>query len=200
MNDITKNRRFILASASPRRREILSEMGIEFEVLVADTDESCDERDPVRFTMRLAEKKGRAVYDMLAEKGEEGGAFVLSADTVVVCDGRILGKPKDRQDAINMLSSLRGRAHEVVTGIAVTVGGRTWSDASVTKVSVDDMTDRDIEKYVDTGDPMDKAGAYGIQGEFSKWVEGISGCYFNVVGLPTHTLNKLFFEITGEYI
>ena len=195
MIETIKNRRVILASASPRRREILAEMGFEFTVVTADTDESCDEKDPVIFARSLAEKKGRAVYELLSGKGESGDAFIISADTVVASGGKILGKPKDRQDAIEMLSSLRGHEHEVVTGSAVTVDGVTYSDASVTKVMVDDMTDGDIEEYVDSGDPMDKAGAYGIQGSFSKWVSGIEGCYFGVVGLPTNKLNRLIKKV-----
>ena len=94
-----------------------------------------------------------------------------------------------------MLSSLRGRVHTVVTGIAVTVDGVSYTDASVTKVCVDDMTDSDIEEYVATGDPMDKAGAYGIQGVFSKWISGIEGCYFGVVGLPTNKMNRLIKKV-----
>ena len=190
-----KNRRVILASASPRRREILSEMGIKFTVITADTDESCDERDPEKYAKFLAEKKGQAVYQLLCDRGESGDAFIISADTVVASCGKILGKPRDRQDAVDMLSSLRGHGHEVVTGIAITVDGVSYSDASVTRVMVDDMTDADIEEYVDSGDPMDKAGAYGIQGQFSKWVSGIEGCYFGVVGLPTNKLNRLIKKV-----
>jgi septum formation protein len=195
MTERIKNRRVILASASPRRREILGEMGIKFTVITADTDEQCDERDPAAFAMFLAEKKGQAVYRLLADRGESSDAFIISADTVVVCDGKILGKPRDRQDAIDMLSMLRDREHEVVTGIAVTVDGVSYSDASVTKVRVDEISDSDIEEYVDTKDPMDKAGAYGIQGGFSKWISGIDGCYFGVVGLPTNKMNRLIKKV-----
>ena len=190
----------ILASASPRRKEILSELGVDFSVVVADTDESSDIRDPVALTEELARRKGRAVYERLKKSGEydADSAIIISADTVVCRDGEILGKPRDREDAIAMLTSLSGRAHTVVSGVAVTVRGVARSASSVTTVRVQDIPLAEIEKYVDSGEPMDKAGAYGIQGRFSVFVEGIDGCYFGVVGLPVNTLSNLYFEVTGE--
>ncbi len=190
----------ILASASPRRKEILSELGVDFSVVVADTDESSDIRDPVALTEELARRKGLAVYERLKKSGEydADSAIIISADTVVCRDGEILGKPRDREDAIAMLTSLSGRAHTVVSGVAVTVRGVARSASSVTTVRVQDIPHAEIEKYVDSGEPMDKAGAYGIQGRFSVFVEGIDGCYFGVVGLPVNTLSNLYFEVTGE--
>jgi septum formation protein len=190
----------ILASASPRRKEILSELGVDFSVVVADTDESSDIRDPVALTEELARRKGLAVYERLKKSGEydADSAIIISADTVVCRDGEILGKPRDREDAIAMLTSLSGRAHTVVSGVAVTVRGVARSASSVTTVRVQDIPLAEIEKYVDSGEPMDKAGAYGIQGRFSVFVEGIDGCYFGVVGLPVNTLSNLYFEVTGE--
>ena len=190
----------ILASASPRRKEILSELGVDFSVVVADTDESSDIRDPVALTEELARRKGLAVYERLRSSGEydADSAIIISADTVVCRDGEILGKPRDREDAIAMLTSLSGRAHTVVSGVAVTVRGVARSASSVTTVRVQDIPLAEIEKYVDSGEPMDKAGAYGIQGRFSVFVEGIDGCYFGVVGLPVNTLSNLYFEVTGE--
>jgi septum formation protein len=190
----------ILASASPRRKEILSELGVDFSVVVADTDESSDIRDPVALTEELARRKGLAVYERLKKSGEYDAysAIIISADTVVCRDGEILGKPRDREDAIAMLTSLSGRAHTVVSGVAVTVRGVARSASSVTTVRVQDISPSEIEKYVDSGEPMDKAGAYGIQGRFSVFVEGIDGCYFGVVGLPVNTLSNLYFEVTGE--
>ena len=190
----------ILASASPRRKEILSELGVDFSVVVADTDESSDIRDPVALTEELARRKGLAVYERIRQSGEydADSAIIISADTVVCRDGEILGKPRDREDAIAMLTSLSGRAHTVVSGVAVTVRGVARSDSSVTTVRVQDIPHAEIEKYVDSGEPMDKAGAYGIQGRFSVFVEGIDGCYFGVVGLPVNTLSNLYFEVTGE--
>ena len=190
----------ILASASPRRKEILSELGVDFSVIVADTDESSDIRDPVALTEERARRKGLAVYERMRQSGEfdAESAIIISADTVVCRDGEILGKPRDREDAIAMLTSLSGRAHTVVSGVAVTMRGVARSASSVTTVRVQDIPHSEIEKYVDSGEPMDKAGAYGIQGRFSVFVEGIDGCYFGVVGLPVNTLSNLYFEVTGE--
>ena len=190
----------ILASASPRRKEILSELGVDFRVVVADTDESSDISDPVKLTRELARRKGLAVYEKLLQSGEYDAesAIIISADTVVCRDGEILGKPRDRADAVAMLTSLSGRSHTVVSAVAVTVRGVTRTDASVTTVRVQEIPREEIERYVDSGEPMDKAGAYGIQGRFSVFVEGIDGCYFGVVGLPVNTLSNLYLEATGE--
>ena len=188
----------ILASASPRRKEILGGLGVNFEVVVADTDECCEQRDPQKLTEELARRKGLAVYEKLSGERDMSGVAVISADTVVCLDGEILGKPRDRADAERMIRALSGRAHTVVSGVAVTVDGKTKSASCVTAVRVASIPDGEIEKYIDSGEPMDKAGAYGIQGKFSLWVEGIDGCYFSVVGLPVNTLAELYFEVTGE--
>lgn len=190
----------ILASASPRRKEILEGLGVDIEVLTAPTDEDSDITDPVALTRELAQRKGRAVYELMQEIGRDDAesAVIISADTVVCCEGEILGKPRDRADAIRMIRLLSGREHTVVSGVAVTLGGVTKSDASVTTVRVEEIPESEIERYVDSGEPMDKAGAYGIQGRFSAFVKGIDGCYFSVVGLPVNTLSRLYFEVTGE--
>ncbi len=193
----------ILASNSPRRREILADLGVEFRVLSADTDESCDITDPVLFAEELARRKGEAAYRLLVDtEGEELAreAVIISADTVVAAEGEILGKPRDASDARRMLSLLSGRTHSVITGIGVTANGVTYVSHSNTKVVVDDIPLSEIERYVASGDPMDKAGAYGIQSGFSRWVRGIDGCYFGVVGLPVNALNKLYFEVTGKWL
>jgi septum formation protein len=193
----------ILASNSPRRREILADLGVEFRVLSADTDESCDITDPVLFAEELARRKGEAAYRLLVDtEGEELAreAVIISADTVVAAEGEILGKPRDASDAHRMLSLLSGRTHSVITGIGVTANGVTYVSHSNTKVVVDDIPLSEIERYVASGDPMDKAGAYGIQSGFSRWVRGIDGCYFGVVGLPVNALNKLYFEVTGKWL
>lgn len=192
-NDINK-KAIILASASPRRKEILSSLGINFSILVADADESCDIRDPLAFAKELAKRKGQAAYSLTSEKD----SIILSADTIVVCDGEILGKPKNREDAIRMIKKLSGKTHSVITGVGVTVDGITKTSCSETFVRVDTIPQSEIERYVDSGDPMDKAGAYGIQGAFSRWISGIDGCYFGVVGLPINCLANLFKEITGK--
>lgn len=190
----------ILASASPRRKEILEGLGVDIEVLTAPTDEDSDITDPAALTRELAQRKGRAVYELMLASGRDDAesAVIISADTVVCCEGEILGKPRDRADAIRMIRLLSGRDHTVVSGVAVTLGGVTKSDASVTTVRVEEIPESEIERYVDSGEPMDKAGAYGIQGRFSAFVKGIDGCYFSVVGLPVNTLSRLYFEVTGE--
>ncbi len=196
--------KIILASASPRRKEILSGLGVSFTVLSADTDESCAIPDPCAYAMELARRKGQAAWAQIKLRLKDGvddtDAVILSADTVVATDTQILGKPKDADDALRMLRMLSGREHTVVTGVGITVGGVTTTAACSTTVWVDAIPAEELQAYVNTGDPLDKAGAYGIQGQFSKWVRGIEGCYFNVVGLPTNTLNHLFFEVTGDYL
>ncbi|MBQ8345139.1 MAG: septum formation protein Maf [Clostridia bacterium] len=194
-------KKLILASASPRRKEILSEIGASFEILVSDTDEACDLTDPADYVRELARRKGQAVAQALLEQGTDlTDTAILSADTVVVCDGTILGKPQDKADAIRMLTMLSGREHQVLTGIGVTLGNVTYTEAEATRVRVAKIPPEAIETYVNSGDPMDKAGSYGIQGSFSKWIDGIDGCYFNVVGLPAHRLNMLYHRCTGEYL
>ena len=193
----------VLASASPRRRDILSELGVDFTVICADTDESCNETSPQKFTEELAARKGRAVYEKMCAtlgKSEADSAIIISADTVVSCDGRILGKPQSFYDAVDMITALSGKAHSVVSGIGITVGGITKTASDTTAVRVDDIPKEKIIEYVNSGESMDKAGAYAIQGKFSVWINGIEGCYFNVVGLPINALNKLFFECTGKYL
>ena len=191
--------KIILASASPRRKEILECLGARFDIICADADESCTLSDPCEYAMELAARKGRAVYGSLSED-KRADAVIISADTVVYAEGEILGKPKSEADAIRMIELISGKEHFVISGIAVTTSKETRTDFSKTKVIVEKIPKSEIEAYVSSGDPMDKAGAYGIQGEFSKWVKGIDGCYFNVVGLPANKLNELFFSVTGEYI
>lgn len=196
--------KLILASASPRRREILEGLGVSFTVLAADTDETCHLPEPCAYAEELARRKGQAAWAQIKLKLKEGvddtDAVILSADTVVATEREILGKPKDASDALRMLRLLRGREHVVVTGIGVTVGGVTHTASCVTRVRVDWIPEEELSRYVESGDPLDKAGAYGIQGAFSKWIVGIDGCYFNVVGLPVNALNHLFFSVTGEFL
>ena len=193
----------ILASKSPRRREILSGLGVDFKIIVSDTDETCNISDPVLYAEELARRKGQATFASLLESEGVTAAresVIISADTVVAQGGEILGKPKDKDDAHRMLSMLSGNTHSVITGIGVTVGGTTHVSHSLTRVSVAPIPETEIIKYIESGDPMDKAGAYGIQGDFSRWVRGIDGCYFGVVGLPVNALNDLFFKVTGKYL
>ena len=186
---------FILASASPRRRELMGLMGIDFEVLVSDADESAVPKDlPIKlYVQELALLKATAIAKYVLHKKK---THIIAADTVVTLDGKILGKPKDKADAINMLTELSGKTHEVYTGICV----MRMSDAKsvcksvCTRVSFKELSAEKIEAYVDTKEPMDKAGAYGIQGIGSMLIDGIEGDYFNVVGLPVAALSELLEE------
>lgn len=191
--------RIILASASPRRREILGNMGASFTVLAADADESSSILDPCALTRELAKRKARAALDALIARGEADGAIIIAADTVVACNGEILGKPRDESDARRMLRMLSGNTHEVATGIAIAHKGQIYTDCSLTHVHVDEIPDGQIDSYIASGECNDKAGAYGIQGSFSRWISGIDGCYFGVVGLPVNLLSKLFYSTVGCY-
>ncbi|MBZ5624678.1 MAG: Maf family protein [Acidobacteriia bacterium] len=168
----------VLASQSPRRAEILRRAGIPFTVRAADVDETpLAGEKPEDYARRVAEMKALAV----AREPEE---VVLGADTTVVIDGEMLGKPVDAADAIRMLSKLSGRRHQVITGICLDGGMELIRDWAVTDVWFTPMSAREIADYVASGEPRDKAGAYAIQGLASKYIERIEGCYFNVVGLP----------------
>lgn len=190
--------RLILASGSPRRREILQNLGIPFEVITCETDESCSLTDPAEYVRELATRKGLAVRDMLRARGEDlSDTLILAADTVVAMDHTILGKPTDRADAIRMLSALCGRDHAVYSGIALIRGERTAAHSERTAVHVAPLSEAEIARYVATGEPDDKAGSYAMQGLFSPYITGIEGCYFNVVGLPIHALFRLASEHFG---
>ncbi len=168
----------VLASKSPRRSEILKNAGIDFTVRVADADETIPAgTNPEDAVVFLAARKAMAV-----KRAED--ETVLGADTVVVLDGEILGKPRDRDDAFNMLKSLSGRVHSVFTGVCAIGNGISITFAEETKVEFYPLSDEEIYTYINTTEPYDKAGAYGIQGLASKFIRGIEGDYFNVVGLP----------------
>jgi septum formation protein len=174
----------VLASQSPRRAEILRTAGIPFTVRAAEIDESpLAAEPPVDYVRRLAELKARAV-DAAPDE------VVLAADTTVVADGEILVKPADAADARRMLALLSGRRHEVLTGICLRRGEHLVRDHASTAVWFAPMTTDDIEAYVASGEPMDKAGAYAIQGLASKFVDRVEGCYFNVMGLPVSLVWK----------
>ncbi len=196
----------VLASASPRRKELLALLDIPFEVMVSDETEVFSENDPVLLTQKLSRQKAEAVFEKIeSEKcaGSTGDICVIGADTVVFVetDGRkeILGKPADRKDARRMIEMLRGRVHTVCTGVTLCgkKDGRSFSDSfsETTRVYVAEMSEQEMEAYLDTKEPYDKAGAYGIQGRFSKFIEKIEGDYFNVVGLPVHLLYKNIVKI-----
>ena len=171
---------FYLASQSPRRKELLTLAGLSFEVLVSGCDESVPEDyDPEQTVGHLATLKARAVQALCQPQD-----VILAADTIVVIDGEILGKPKDDADAFRMLRTLSGRTHTVMTGVCITSADKTEQFVSKTDVTFYDLTDEEIYAYIATKDPMDKAGAYGIQSKGVVLVESICGDYSNVVGLP----------------
>ena len=173
----------ILASASPRRRELLTQAGFNFRVHPAHIPEDLlAGEDPIAYVTRLAREKARAVYDQLA--AAEPRIAVLGADTTVTLDNHILGKPEDAADAARMLRLLSGRTHRVITGVSLVSAVGVQTAAEVTAVQFLTLSDAEIEAYVATGEPMDKAGAYAIQGRAARWIPRIEGCYFNVVGLP----------------
>jgi len=181
--------RLILASVSPRRRDLLAQAGLRFEVAPAHIPE--DPRpgeEPIAYVTRLAREKAEAVFAQLAKDGAGGedaaGLMVLGADTTVTLDEEILGKPADAADAARMLRRLSGRSHRVITGVALATAEGTEVAAEVTAVRFCTLSDEEIAAYVATGEPMDKAGAYGIQGLAARWIPRIEGCYFNVMGLP----------------
>jgi septum formation protein len=180
----------VLASASPRRRALLTQAGLRFEVHAAEIPE--DPRpgeEPVAYVTRLAREKAEAVFRKLAAGDQESGGAkknlaVLGADTTVVLDTMILGKPADAADAARMLRLLSGRSHRVITGVALATAQGTEVAAEVTAVRFLTLSDEEIAAYVATGEPMDKAGAYAVQGLAARWIPRIDGCYFNVMGLP----------------
>ena len=175
-----EDREIVLASASPRRLELLRQLGLCPGVQPSEADEHSSERDPARFVQELARRKAG-----LVAATEAAGTLVIGADTVVVRDGVILGKPEDRTEAAKMLRSLQGRAHEVYTGVALLLAGENKERVFAAE----------IQAYVDSGEPMDKAGAYGIQGRFACFVEKIEGEYSNVVGLPLAALRSAYKEL-----
>ncbi|SHI49405.1 septum formation protein [Clostridium cavendishii DSM 21758] len=184
----------VLASKSPRRKELLSRIVKEFEIRVSDFDEStvifnCDAE---AYVEELSRKKAETVAQKLQEP-----SLIIAADTIVVLNGEVLGKPKTEEDAFFMLSKLSGKTHEVYSGVTVinTQNNKIISDAVCTKVKFSILEESQIEEYIKTSEPMDKAGAYGIQGLGAVFVEEIKGCYYNVVGLPLNRLNKMLSQI-----
>lgn len=182
----------MLASRSPRRAEILRLAGIPFTVRVASVDETPRPGEkPEHYVCRLAEEKAAAV-------AAASGETVLGADTTVVIDGEMLAKPADAADAGRMLESLTGRVHQVLTGICLRRDGQQRNDYASTRVWFSKMTAEEIASYVASGEPMDKAGGYAIQGLASKYIEKIDGCYFNVVGLPIALVYRYLKDLTGD--
>jgi septum formation protein len=177
-----KSPELVLASRSPRRAELLEAAGIPFTMAPADIDETPAPGEvPLEYVRRMAREKAAAVP----------GALVLAADTIVLVDGEIMGKPSDRVEAVRMLEALSGREHEVITAVCLRRSEETTVACETTRVQFAPMTAAEISEYVDSGEPMDKAGAYGIQGLASRYAERVEGSYSNVVGLPVALVYRL---------
>ncbi len=190
-------RRFVVASASPRRKEILKNAGFEFEVIPSDANEGLEPGISAKqAVLELAKRKAFSVLPSVQ------GAVVLGCDTVVTVDGEILGKPADKADAFRILKMLSGRRHAVCTGVCITDGEKTEAFVSSTEVEFYDLSDETIESYIATGEPADKAGAYGIQGFGNVLVKKIDGDYSTVVGLPLSECVRVLarFDVYGKVI
>ena len=182
----------ILASQSPRRRELLGLFHIPFTVRVADIDETMDpQKSPYDEVARVSLQKALAV-------ARDADDVVIAADTIVVCQGQVLGKPTDEADAYRMLRLLSGRDHQVMTGMAVLRGQQQIVRTEVTDIHFRELSDREIEAYIRTGEPMDKAGSYGIQGGAALFAEKLVGDYYNVMGLPVCRLGQILKTIAPE--
>jgi len=201
----TTGLRMILASASPRRRELLAQAGFTFTIDAADVDESTRAGEAAdAYVERLAVAKAQTVFARHStvlhptHRGEQGALIVLGADTSVVLGDEILGKPTDADDARRMLQRLFGRTHSVLTGMAVVTRAGVVSAVESTEVVFANISDAELDAYCATAEPLDKAGAYGIQGYAARWIPRIDGCYFNVMGLPIARVVRLIDEaLTG---
>ena len=182
----------ILASQSPRRRELLGLFGLPFTICVADIDETMDPSKPAADEVaRVSRCKALAV-----PRGED--AVVIAADTIVVCQGKVLGKPHTPEEAVQMLSLLSGRDHQVMTGVTVLRGSQERAFTEITDLHFRELTEKEIRRYVNSGEPMDKAGAYGIQGGAALFCEKMAGDYYNVMGLPVCRLGQILKELAPE--
>ena len=187
--------RVILASKSPRRKELMDLLGINYEIMVSNVDETLEKGLPIEEqSKRLGFMKAKAIFDKT-----QNDRIVIGSDTLVVKNNQLFGKPKDRQDAIRMIQSLKNGKHQVITSLAVLVekNGKyeEYVDADVVDVYISDMTQKEIEEWVDTGKAYDKAGAYAIQAEFAKFIERVEGNYNTIVGLPLHKLYQILKKI-----
>lgn len=195
--ELKKFHKIVLASASPRRLELLRQIGIEPEVKVSHVEEKVTSSIPGDVVMELAAQKAMDVAS-----GEPEGTLVIGSDTVVAVDGRILGKPHDHEEAMEMIQSIEGRAHQVFTGVCMVLCGMSEKDHQVmtffdkTDVEVYPMTNDEIYQYAMSEEPMDKAGAYAVQGFFGRYIKGLNGSYANVMGLP---ISKLYQELKKLY-
>eukprot|EP01029_Cantina_marsupialis_P028224 TRINITY_DN775885_c0_g1_i1.p1 TRINITY_DN775885_c0_g1~~TRINITY_DN775885_c0_g1_i1.p1 ORF type:complete len:204 (-),score=55.94 TRINITY_DN775885_c0_g1_i1:190-801(-) len=182
--DLINSKNVVLASQSPRRKEILERIGLRFSITSSSFEENLDKSKftPEEYVQENALQKAKEVAERLGDEAD----IVIGSDTVVVCDDTIMEKPKDADDAIRTLKRLSGRAHEVLSGVCIIYGNATCTFVEETKVRFAELSDEEIVAYVATGEPMDKAGSYGIQARAGAFVSGIDGCYYNVMGFPLH--------------
>lgn len=186
--------RIILASKSPRRKEILENLGVTFEIITSNEEEKTTETQPEKIAMALSRIKAQSV----AKAVGDFNALVIGCDTIVVKDNKILGKPKTKEQAEEMLTLLSDTEHTVISGLTLILGDKILSKNEKTQVFFDKIGKQEMESYIASGDPFDKAGGYGIQGPASRFIKGINGCYFNVVGFPTHLFYKMIKELGIE--
>lgn len=186
--------KLILASQSPRRKELLGLLGLAFEIKVPCADETMiPGADPAQQVAEVSRRKALATEASMED-------VIIAADTIVVCNGQILGKPRDREDACRMLKMLSGRSHQVMTGVTLRKGDAIESCTEITQVYFRQLSEREIAAYVDSKDPMDKAGSYGIQGGAAIFVEKICGDYYNVVGLPVCRLTQMLRKMVPQWM
>ena len=180
--------KIILGSKSPRRKEILAMAGYVFDIKISDVDENVEAKDIKEMSYKIAKKK----CDSIANDYPHD--LVICADTIVVIEGKVLGKPRDKEEARKMIQTLQGKTHEVYTSVVLKKEDQEENFTEITKVRIGKLTDEEIEAYINTTEPYDKAGGYAIQGIFGKYVESIEGDYYNVMGLPIYRLNKIIQE------
>ena len=194
-----KDIKIILASASPRRKELLSQIGLDFEIMVSDKETEIDSKDPREACEKQACQKAVDIVEQATLKYKENDFIVIAADTIVAFEGKILGKPKSREDAKQMIEAISGRKHRVYTAVCVYNSIKKSYESFVddTPVEVAKLSEGEIEDYLDKKEPYDKAGSYAIQGYFSRYIVGIEGDYYNVMGLP---IGRLYREHLRNYI
>ncbi len=188
--------RIILASKSPRRKEILESLGLKFEIITADADESGSIRSPGELVKTLAARKGRAVIEKMGRESLDD-TLIIACDTLVYADEEFLGKPRDRADAYRMLKKLSGKCHSVISGLYLFWGGCEAGAYAETKVFFDRLSVEEMENYISSDEPYDKAGGYAVQGRASLYINRLEGDYFNVVGMPVNLLYKTLRESFG---
>jgi len=189
LHNLLNTENIILASRSPRRAFLLKNVGLQFEQIPSHIEENLNGMQPEDFVIHYSQKKAEAIQKIHTD------SFIIGADTIVVLNNKIIGKPKNDEDAFQILKKLSGKCHEVLTGVSILFHDSQVSDIAKTKVYFNPISDEDIREYISTGEPMDKAGAYGIQGYGSQFIDKIEGCYFNVMGFPI----PLFYEMCEKF-